>query len=486
MPIDFSPLQQIDPAGAFLQGRERAQAQAERNALRQMQMQQMAMQQENLLAQRQEREAHAAQRKAELDRAAESESWLGKMSALFGANKVPLTLDTAREAQLYAVRSRDKNAIDMMNKTVAALEEREALRSAFGPQAAAPAATPAAAPSMMRQAPGAAPAAPINMFAGTMADIGTMQPAPVNALVAPPQAPTAAPAAPAAGGMSRERLQAIIADPNAPKAVVDRAKALLTTLPKEPGVPTHIQEFEAFQKMTPAQQASYLTFREKQTPKTTVSVGVSTEKKYGEQFAGNVAKADEALWSAAQDAPFAAENANRILSTLASGKAITGPLADVKLNIARALNVAGADNAEMISKTEALVTSMAENTLNAIKTSGLGTGQGFTDKDLKFLQEAKSGNINFQPDTIRQLAELAHRAAEKTAEKWSGRVKQIPKSALEGTGVSTEPITVPKRASSVTATARPSGVGPDWTLMRDANGRKAWVSPDGKQHKEVQ
>ena len=233
MAVNFGLLQPAAPVSAFFQGQQDIRAEADRNALRQMQAQQMAAQQENLLAQRQERMAHAAQRKAELDRAAESESWLGKMSALFGANKVPLTLDTAREAQLYAVRSRDKNAIDMMNKTVAALEEREALRSAFGPQAAAPAATPAAAPSMMRQAPGAAPAAPVNMFAGTMADIGTMQPAPVNALVAPPQAPTAAPAAPAAGGMSRERLQAIIADPDAPKVVVDRAKALLATLPKD-------------------------------------------------------------------------------------------------------------------------------------------------------------------------------------------------------------------------------------------------------------
>lgn len=456
MAVNFGLLQQAAPVSAFFQGQQDIRAEQDRNALRQQQAQQLAMQQENALALRESRMALADERRAAAAKAAESQGWLSKVTALFESNNMPLNLQTARQGQLYAIRSGNKEAVEMMNKTVQALEEREALAAAFGPQAAAPGAAPAVAPAV----------------------------APTNALAAPPQGP--APAVAPAAGVSRERLQAIIADPNAPKAVVDRAKALLTTLPKEPGVPTHIQEFEAFQKMTPAQQASYLTFREKQTPKTTVSVGVSTEKKYGEQFAGNVAKADEALWSAAQDAPFAAENANRILSTLASGKAITGPLADVKLNIARALNVAGADNAEMISKTEALVTSMAENTLNAIKTSGLGTGQGFTDKDLKFLQEAKSGNINFQPDTIRQLAELAHRAAEKTAEKWSGRVKQIPKSALEGTGVSTEPITVPKRASSVTATARPSGVGPDWTLMRDANGRKAWVSPDGKQHKEVQ
>jgi len=217
-----------------------------------------------------------------------------------------------------------------------------------------------------------------------------------------------------------------------------------------------------------------------------VQVNVGTEKKYGEQFAGEVAKGDVVLRAAAQDAPAAAENANRILQTLATGKAIVGAGADIKLGIAKLLNIAGADNAEIISNTEGMVTSMAQNTLNAIKTSGLGTGQGFTDKDLKFLEAAKSGNINFQPDTIRRLAELSHKAAEATADKWNSRAREIPASAIQGTGVSLEPVRVPKRASSVTEGVRPSGVGANWTLLVDANGSKAWVSPDRKQIKEVQ
>jgi hypothetical protein len=217
-----------------------------------------------------------------------------------------------------------------------------------------------------------------------------------------------------------------------------------------------------------------------------VTVNVSNEKKYGEQFASKVAEGDVVLRAAAQEAPAAAENANRILQTLATGKAIVGVGADIKLGIAKLLNIAGADNAEIIANTEGMVTSMAQNTLNAIKTSGLGTGQGFTDKDLKFLEAAKSGNINFQPDTIRRLAELSHKAAEATADKWNSRAREIPASAIQGTGVSLEPVRVPKRASSVTEGVRPSGVGANWTLLVDANGSKAWVSPDRKQIKEVQ
>lgn len=247
--------------------------------------------------------------------------------------------------------------------------------------------------------------------------------------------------------------------------------------------PSNVKEFAAFQKMDPSQQAEFLKFLASKTPKTSVNVG--TEKKYGEQFAGEVAKGDVVLRAAAQEAPAAAENANRILQTLATGKSIVGVGADIKLSIAKLLNIAGADNAEIISNTEGMVTSMAQNTLNAIKTSGLGTGQGFTDKDLKFLEAAKSGNINFQPDTIRRLAELSHKAAEATADKWNSRAREIPASAIQGTGVSLEPIRVPKRASSVTAEAKPSGVGANWTLLVDANGRKAWASPDRTQIKEI-
>lgn len=234
MAVDFGILAQTPTIGArYAEGLQLAQADQERNMLRAAQMQQMRAQQENMLAQREDRKAQAALRgqqelelKSRMERATREEGYLNKVSELFANNGMPLNLKTAQEGLSHAIKSGDKSAIDMMTKTMTALQEREALQAAFGGQAA-----PAAAPSMMRQPSAAAApaAAPTNMFAGTMADIGTTQPAPVNALAAPPQAP----AAPAAGGMSREYLQSIILNPNAPKAAVDRAKAVLESLPKD-------------------------------------------------------------------------------------------------------------------------------------------------------------------------------------------------------------------------------------------------------------
>jgi hypothetical protein len=144
------------------------------------------------------------------------------------------------------------------------------------------------------------------------------------------------------------------------------------------------------------------------------------------------------------------------------------------------------DNAEKISNTEKLIAATGQSTLDAIKGAGLGTGQGFTDKDLKFLQGVAGGTINLTPQTLTELASLQHRVATKAAETWNSRRKEIPKDVVQGTGLSMTPITVPPlMRKSAPDAARPKGVGADWTLMTDKNGTKAWVSPDRKQHVEV-
>ena len=68
MALDYSGLTQAPTFGqSFMAGRQAAAAEQERNALRQMQAEQMAMQRENMLAQRAERDALAAQRRREID-----------------------------------------------------------------------------------------------------------------------------------------------------------------------------------------------------------------------------------------------------------------------------------------------------------------------------------------------------------------------------------------------------------------------------------
>ena len=204
-------------------------------------------------------------------------------------------------------------------------------------------------------------------------------------------------------------------------------------------------------EQTIAANRAYLTHKTTHAPGTVVNVSQSTEKKYGEAFGGKIADRDVAMLDVAAKAPDLAANANRVLSILSQGNVFTGSAADIKLNMARALNLAGAGNDEKIANTELLVSGLARQTLGAVKSSGLGTGQGFTDKDLKFLEDAEGGRITLNAQTIQRLAELSHSAADKSAAAWNKRVKEIPKSATEGTGLSTEAIVVPKRLGATPA-----------------------------------
>jgi hypothetical protein len=178
------------------------------------------------------------------------------------------------------------------------------------------------------------------------------------------------------------------------------------------------------------------------------SVTVSTEKTYSNKFGGLIADADAAKLSAAENAPRMAENADRIADLLATGKVITGTGANARLQLAKALNLAGGSDSEKIKNTEVLVSSLAETTLGAIKASNLGAGQGFTNADRDFLEKAVAGQLSYDQKSLGELARLSRRAAEKSAESWNKRSATIPKSALEGTGISTEPVVIPPRKTS--------------------------------------
>jgi hypothetical protein len=225
----------------------------------------------------------------------------------------------------------------------------------------------------------------------------------------------------------------------------------MLTPPAPEGMPADQRLFNAYMNMTPYEQAAFDRFQKSNKPNTSVNLSVSTEGKYGAALAGKLAESDINLRDAAANAPDAAGNANRILEVLASGNIIAGPGAEWKLKAAKLLNASGLpgfvgkDNTELISNTEQLQKGLASQTLDSIKTSGLGAGAGFTNADRDFLEKAKSGNIDMTPETLRRTAELARRSAEATAEKWNTRAKQIPKSAIQGTGLSVEPVGLPSK-----------------------------------------
>jgi hypothetical protein len=259
-------------------------------------------------------------------------------------------------------------------------------------------------------------------------------------------------------------------------ANVQRARQDIANLRKQPQTPAIKEEIAGLERMIAGAEKG---------KGTTLTVGLSTEKKYGEKFAGGVADKDVALMEAAERAPEAANTANRILSLLQSGQVITGSAANIKLQMSKFLRLGGGSDSEAITNTEVLISSLADSTLGAIKSSGLGSGQGFTDSDRQFLERAKAGQITYEATSLKRLAELAHKTAVATADKWNNRSKSIPKSAIEGTGISTEPVTVSPILKTGPRDKTPAKNSKGWTLHTDKDGNRAYVSPDSKQFEEV-
>ena len=107
------------------------------------------------------------------------------------------------------------------------------------------------------------------------------------------------------------------------------------------------------------------------------------------------------------------------------------------------------------------------------------------------------GNIGTDPDALPQVLNVAEdiirnrvtlyneevTGAEEKGVKFPYKPQiKIPDIKSEGTGA---PAEAPAKAPAAKPTGRPAGVGANWTLEVDANGNKAYVSPDRKSFKEV-
>jgi hypothetical protein len=155
---------------------------------------------------------------------------------------------------------------------------------------------------------------------------------------------------------------------------------------------------------------------------------------YGRGAAGSAVKRDEEIFTAASSAQTSIDRANQIIDLIGTG-ALTGTAAEIKLKLARAFNVAGADNNETIKNTEVLLASLGQNVLDSIKTSGLGAGQGFTDNDRKFLERIKGGSIELNPQTLQELARISKSVSAAAVTKWNKRLPDIPANIAKDLGL---------------------------------------------------
>lgn len=180
---------------------------------------------------------------------------------------------------------------------------------------------------------------------------------------------------------------------------------------------------------------------------------VNTEKTYAGKVAGGLADMDLATIDAARTAPQRIQTARSIKQILDAGNVTTGTAAESRLAFTKALSTAGIIDGSNVKNTEDLASLLGSSTLDAIKGSGLGSGQGFTDNDRRFLERAKSGNIEINAGTLRRLADLNEKAgiaAIEAGNKVADRLKDNPNMGTVGRDLRV-PMPAPVDANAVDA-----------------------------------
>ena len=156
------------------------------------------------------------------------------------------------------------------------------------------------------------------------------------------------------------------------------------------------------------------------------------ENKFNQDIGAGLAKDALSLVDVARTAPGVISTSRSIRTALDNG-AITGTGADIRLGVQKALETAGLVGDGKAASTQELMAGLSKMTLSGIKTSGLGGGAGFTDKDKIFLESAISGTIADTPENLRRVADLSEKIARANHQKGNqvlGRWQKNP--ALAG------------------------------------------------------
>ena len=200
------------------------------------------------------------------------------------------------------------------------------------------------------------------------------------------------------------------------------------------------------------------------------SVNVNTDKSYFGNVAEGLAKNDVAAIEAGRSAPDRISTARRV-KTLLAANPITGTGAESRLAVTKALATAGLISGENVADTELLASTLASQTLDATKTSGLGGGAGFTNTDRDFLERAKAGRLDMNSATIGRLADLNEKAAVASINRANGVIRKLRSTPQSGqTGAFLDEINLPSAAPASQKSVVRTG-----TL----NGRKVVQYSDG-------
>ena len=160
---------------------------------------------------------------------------------------------------------------------------------------------------------------------------------------------------------------------------------------------------------------------------------VHTGNALGGALGEGIGKEDVALRSAAKNAELTVQNADQALKNL--DKAITGPNADIRLQAAKYLNIAGADNESTIKASELAFAQRGQAILGRVKSSGLAGSQGLTEGERKFLTKAYGGDLNLDKETLKGMLMLEKRIAKRDAQMWNQRITEYSPEIVKGAGL---------------------------------------------------
>ena len=193
-----------------------------------------------------------------------------------------------------------------------------------------------------------------------------------------------------------------------------------------------VQNFQYGQKVP-----EFTSYQERQAnlkaPKTSVYNNMPpAESEYAKTVGAGVGKQDLALKDIADSAQNVLDNVIRQKNILKSDKVITGFGAEPRLALAQfgqAIGAGGKNSDELVANTQTLLAGRAGATLDAIKTSNLGSAQGFSNTDRDFLEKAKLGGIKYTPESLNRQLDIEAKIARMGVDKYNKRLQEMPKSA---------------------------------------------------------
>lgn len=185
------------------------------------------------------------------------------------------------------------------------------------------------------------------------------------------------------------------------------------------------------------------------------TVSVNTEKGYAGNIAEGLAKQDLAVIDAGRKAPDRVANARNIKSLLDQNP-ITGKFAEQRIALNQIFSQAGMIDGKQVADSQVLGSQLAQSTLDAIKSSGLGAGNGFSNADREFLALAKGGKIDLDAKALRRIADLNEKAAIADANKANAVIKKLKKNPNMG-GVGGDLDEIPVQTAAKGLVQNPDG-----------------------------